>query len=220
MTGLVSVTSLGALARQVFVPCFAALHRKHPDIQVDLLPETTQVSLSMRETDIAVRLTRTEQKDLVVRRIGQMAFGLYANQAYLDRHDGIAFEDGCVGHCLVTHLNDRQNVLQSGWLSCLAPRARIVLRSNSYQTQLEAAAAGEGLACLPRFYADKDNRLRRLRAPAAEPVEEIWLVVHADNRNLARIRVVLDAIAQSVRRYAGSLLPSEETLCVEQAVAT
>jgi DNA-binding transcriptional LysR family regulator len=218
LSGLVSVASMDALARQVFVPCFSALHREHPDIKIDLLPDTEHVSLLMREADIAIRLTRPEQQNLVVRCIGHMAFGLYASQAYLDRHDGISFEDGCAGHCMVTHLDDRQNMPQSGWLSCLAPRARVVLRSNSYQTQLAAAAVGEGLACLPRFHADTDPRLRRLRAPAAEPVTDIWLVVHADNRHLPRIRVVLDAVTQAVRRYAGSLLPPEEQRRVQQGV--
>src|SRR3954451_19409897 len=53
LAGTVRVTSMDALAKQVFVPCFASLHRKHPDIEVNLLPDTTHVSLSMRETDIA-----------------------------------------------------------------------------------------------------------------------------------------------------------------------
>ena len=210
LAGTVSVTSMDALAGQVFVPCFAALHREHPDIEVDSLPDTTHVSLSMRETDIAVRLTRFEQHDLVVRRIGHLAFGLYASQAYLDQHDGPGFDDGCTGHRLVTHLDDRENLPQAGWLARLAPRARVVLRSNSYETQLAAAVAGEGMACLARFQADTDVRLQRLDAPTTAPVADIWLAVHGDNRHTPRIGWCLMPSPSSVRERASSLAPHEK----------
>jgi DNA-binding transcriptional LysR family regulator len=216
LAGTVSVTSLDVLASHVLVPCFAALHSKHPDIEVDLLADTTRVSLAMRETDIAVRLTRSEQHDLVVRRIGYLAFGLYASAAYLMQHDGPGFEDGCPGHRLVTHLDDRENLPQAGWLARLAPRARVVLRSNSYQTQFEAAVAGEGMACLARFQADTDMRLQRLEAPITAPVTDIWLAVHGDNRHTPRIRVVLDAITQAIRGRASRLAPEDERLADQQ----
>ncbi len=210
LAGTVSVTSMDVLASRVFVPCFAALHREHPEIEVDLLADTTHVSLAMRETDIAVRLTRFEQHDLVVRRIGHLAFGLYASQAYLDRHDGPGFEDGCTGHRLVTHLDDRENLPQAGWLAQLAPRARVVLRSNSYETQLAAVVAGEGMACLARFQADTDLRLQRLNTPATAPITDIWLAVHGDNRHTPRIRAVLEAMTAAVRGRASSLSPQGE----------
>jgi DNA-binding transcriptional LysR family regulator len=220
LSGFVSVTSTDALAGQVFVPCFSALHREHPDIEIDLLPDTEQVSLPMREVDIAIRLTRPKQPDLVVRCIGHMAFGLYASQDYFDRHNGIAFDEGGAGHCLVTHLDDRQNLLQSGWLADLAPRARVVLRTNSHQTQLEAVAAGEGLACLARFHADPDIRLRRSQTRAAAPGADIWLAVQADKRRTPRIRVVLDAITRAVQENAHSLSPPEELPVVQQGAMT
>ena len=70
LAGLVRVTCAETVASHILAPCFAALHAQHPEIMVELIPDPRELSLSMREAEIAVRLTRPDQHDLVVRRIG------------------------------------------------------------------------------------------------------------------------------------------------------
>jgi len=67
-------------------------------------------------------------------------------------------------------------------------------------------AAG-GLALLPRFRADAEPALRRIATPIPVPAAEIWLGVHRENRQVPRVRVVLDCIAQAVRGRAAILNP-------------
>lgn len=83
LAGLVRVTCAEAVASHILAPCFAALHRRHPDIMIELLPGTRELSLSRREADISVQLARPDQHDLVVRRLGRLAFGVYASRPTL-----------------------------------------------------------------------------------------------------------------------------------------
>jgi len=95
------------------------------------------------------------------------------------------------------------------WLAEHAGRALVVLRADSHETQLWAAACGCGLALLPRFRAEAEPALRRIATPAPVPPAEVWLGVHGENRRLSRVRTVLDCIAEAVRSRAAMLNPSE-----------
>ncbi|WP_210170414.1 LysR family transcriptional regulator, partial [Methylobacterium sp. Leaf456] len=78
LRGLVRVTCAETIAAHLLAPSFASLHARHPDIMIELIPNPRELSLAMREADISVRMRQPEQHDLVVRRIGGIAFGLYA----------------------------------------------------------------------------------------------------------------------------------------------
>lgn len=207
LAGLVRVTCAEAVASHILAPCFATLHMRHPDIMVELIPDPRQLSLSMREAEIAVRLTRPDQHDLVIRRIGSLAFGLYASPQYLNHHEELDVEGGCSGHHLITQLDDIQDTAQTGWLANVAPRARVAMQTSSHEAAVSAAVHGGGLACLARFRADREASLTRLIVPLAIPSTAIWLVVHNDNRRTPRIRAVLTHITEGVRKLTGELSP-------------
>lgn len=209
MAGLVRVTCAETVATHILAPGLATLHQQEPDIMVELIPNPRELSLSMREADISVRLRQPDQHDLVVRRIGTIAFGLYASPGYLDCHGGPDFADGCVGHHLITQSEDIEDVTQTDWLTDRAPRARVALQTSSHEAAVAAAVHGGGLACLARFRADGEAGLRRLPAPLPVPTARIWLVVHRDNRATPRIRVALTHITGCVRQLAPKLYPAD-----------
>ena len=212
LSGLVRVTCAETLASNLVAPCFGTLHVQHPDIMIELIPNPRELSLSMREADISVRLKRPDQHDLVVRRIGTVAYGLYASPDYLERHGELDYTGGCPGHHLITQLDGIQDVTQTEWLAELAPRARVAMQTSSHAAALAAALHGGGLASLIRYRADREDGLIRLRTPPVPsliPSSGIFLVVHKDNRRTPRIRVALDHITRWVRALADKLDPQD-----------
>lgn len=207
LSGLVRVTCAESVASHILAPCFAELHTDHPEIMIELIPHSSELSLAMREADISVRLKRSDQHDLVVRRVGTLAFGLYASKEYLKRHGEPDLSTGCPGHYLVAQLDDIEDQPQIRWLIDLAPRARISVQTSSHEAAVFAAVHGGGLACLARFRADSEERLVRLVVPERPPTTEIWLMVHKDNRDTARIRAALNHITDNLRSRADDLLP-------------
>ncbi|MGF7208910.1 DNA-binding transcriptional LysR family regulator [Skermanella aerolata] len=208
LAGLVRVTCAETIASYLLAPCLAALHAEHPDMMVELISNPRELSLAMREAEISVRLTRSDQHDLVVRKIGSLGFGLYAAPAYLDRQGEPDYAAGCSGHHLITQLDDIQDAAQASWLADLAPRARIAVQTNSHEAAVLTALHGGGLACLARFRGDRESRLTRLITQSPPPSTGIWLVVHRDNRHTARIRTVLSHITDSVHALAEALSPN------------
>ena len=212
LAGLVRITSSETIGSNLIAPCCGALHLQHPDIMVELLPNLRELSLSMREADIAIRIHPPEQHDLVVRRIGTIAFGLYASPAYIARHGDLDVQDGLSGHHLITQLGGIQDPAQTDWLATLAPRAHVALQTSSHAAALAAALQGGGLACLLRYRADREGGLLRIDAsllPTAIPSAGLWLVVHKDMRETPRIRVALDHIVKWVRKESHALNPGD-----------
>ncbi len=209
LEGVVRVTTLALLASHLLAPSTAALHAQHPEIMVELLCYVPSPNLAAREADIAVQLGRFAQPDLVVRRIGTLAFGLYASLAYLGKNGEPDTTAGCSGHHLITIVDEDALPEQAEWLAEIAGRARIMLRTDSRETQLWATLQGGGLALLPCFRADREAALQRLHTPSPAPGAEIWMAVHRDHRHMPRIRAVLDCIAEAARRSTNDLCPHQ-----------
>jgi len=211
LDGLVRVAGSQMLTSHLLAPSYAALHSLHSGILIEALPSLPGESLATQEADIAVRLRRFEHHELIVRSIGSIAFGLYGSVSYLARHGEPDLGSGCAGHQLITLLDEHELSEQAAWLAEHAGRARVVLKADSYATQHWAAYCGSGLAVLPRFRADAEPGLQRIRTPVPVPSAEIWLGVHRENRQVPRVRTVLDIIAEAVRSRAALLNPSEVT---------
>jgi len=181
LTGSVRLTATEVLAERFLIPRLAALHRRHPGIELEVVSDPRSLSLAKREADVAVRLARPQAGELVTRRLAGLAYGVYAAPEG-DRSGWIGLDDS------LAHLPEAQ------WLARHAAGARFVLRANTLMGQLAAARAGFGKALLPRWFADEEGGLVALPPPAPPPVREAWLVVHPDLKDVPRVRAVIDAV--------------------------
>jgi DNA-binding transcriptional LysR family regulator len=199
---------LEGFAETLLIPALADLAQRFPGIVVELAADDRTFSLAAREADIALRLARPRGQSLVGRKLGVVRFGIYASQAYLDRHGMPIFgtETGGEGHRLILMRDAAGTYPEIDHLEAIAPRAAVALRADSRPAHRAAAAAGMGIACFARHVAGRSawpdgsrGELVRLEAPPA-PEREIWLVQHEDTRLVPRIRAVADAIAAYLPR--------------------
>lgn len=207
LAGTVRVAGSPLLASHMLAPCAATLYSRHPEIRMELIANSAVPDLVQREADVSVQLRRHDQNGLVVRRIGTLAFGLYASLAYLSRHGKPDPDTGYAGHHLVTMVNEREIPEQAGWLADTAGQAQVLLRTNSRETLFWATLQAGGLALLPCFRGDLEPALQRLDTSSPVPGAEVWLVVHEEMRHVPRVRVVLDCVTETFRRTTGATNP-------------
>ncbi len=74
----VRVSAPPSVAAHLIAANMAAFCKAHPDIALTLSGAVENAALDRGEAEIAVRMTRPEEGDLLVRQIGVMRFGLYA----------------------------------------------------------------------------------------------------------------------------------------------
>ncbi len=63
-----------------------SIHQRHPALHLEILASQYPFNLAKREADILLRYGPPETGDLLGKRLGQIEFGLYANQTYVDAH--------------------------------------------------------------------------------------------------------------------------------------
>lgn len=80
MQGTVTVSAPPVLANELIMPAMPQLHQKHPDICLSLLGDMHYSNLYQREADIAIRIGRPTQEDLVVRKLTDMSYCFYAHK--------------------------------------------------------------------------------------------------------------------------------------------
>lgn len=207
LEGLVRVTTVDALAAHVLTPGLAALQTAHPGIVIEFITDNRSLSLARREADIAVRLGRFDAHETVVRKIGEMAFGVYAAPDYLHRRGAPDWAAGAPGHRIVRVQDDLLDTPDGRWFVERTRQAEPALLANSREVQLRGVAAGFGLGHLPCYLAATEPDLIQLDADPVV-VREIWMGVHRDTRHAPRIVAVQDALVSAVSHNKALLSPA------------
>src|SRR3569832_1786760 len=83
--GSVSLPAPPTLINALIAPHLGKLRARHPKLTHQLVGEMRIASLGRREADVALRLVRPTEPELVAKRLGSFAFGLYGHRAYLER---------------------------------------------------------------------------------------------------------------------------------------
>ncbi|QPF89030.1 LysR family transcriptional regulator [Bradyrhizobium commune] len=199
LKGTVRVTCTEALAYQLVAPAIAALRKTHPELRVDLIIGVRSLDIARREADLAVRFARPSASDLICRKLGDVAFALYASKRYLASKGVPKQGHGLADHDLIT-FTGAPAAMSPFFMGEPLEGVRIALRCDSPFVQLRSAANHGGIAEAVCFLGDATPELVRVwpeRPPARRPV---WLIMHQDMRRAARIRAVSTAITEAFRR--------------------
>ncbi len=186
MRGHVRISAPPALSSVLLAKPIAAIRREHPGIEITLVGEKRLASLNRREADIAVRMSRPEDGDYAITKVGEMAFHLYASKAYLEtvpeaQWTFIGYDEG---------MNASPQQLR---LFELAAGRPIAIRSSVLEFQAAAARLGGGVVLLPDFAVSDADDLQRIEDE--NPLRrEVWLVVHAEIKDVPAIRVLMEAL--------------------------
>jgi DNA-binding transcriptional LysR family regulator len=204
IAGVVRVTSPQAFGNGFVTPMLARLRDEQPEIVVELVADNANLSLTKREADLALRMGRPRQPLLVIRRLGDVANGLYASRDYLARCGRPRGSD-LSGHDYVDYDETYINKEHIAWFRQITRGGRCTFRVNGSHGLEAAARAGMGVAPLPCWMGDAASDLERV-LPTASVNNELWLVLHRDLRHVARVRALAEFFGREMRREAPRLL--------------
>jgi DNA-binding transcriptional LysR family regulator len=200
MTGTVRISAPPVFASSFLVPRLAALRASHPGIILELAGENRAVSLSRREADIAIRMSRPEPASTIARQVGRIVYGLYGARDYLNSvlEESWAF---------IGYDENLDHTPQQRWLLSLVRGRPLVFRTNDLASLRAATVAGIGLSALPRFIGDPDPSLQRLPVDTPAASRELWVAFHPDLKRSPRIRLVVDYLVDAIRGNKNLLDP-------------
>src|ERR1700731_973886 len=161
-SGLVRVTTLEMLARQVVVPAIANLMEMHPQLRVDLLVSLRTLDIARRQADIAVRIARPTDASLICRKLGEFGVTAYASRRYLEKYGRPQRGAGLRGHSVINYLITPASLGVQFHGESLDGARFAMQTSASAFTQMEAVANGVGIAELPCCLADEHPQIERV----------------------------------------------------------
>lgn len=197
--GVVRVSASEVVGVEVLPPILSQLRRQHPHLKVELILTNRLSDLLQLEADIAVRMVRPSQEQLLARRIGLIEVGLHARDDYLQQHGIPQQLQDLAAHSVIGF--DQETAFTRGLAIPGFERSTFALSSDSDLAQLALIRAGAGIGGCQVQLAKRDPRLQRVLPNTFALKMDTWVTMHEDLRNSPRCRVMFDALVQGLQHY-------------------
>ena len=196
--GTVRLAASDIIGAEVLPPVIAAFRRAHPKIEVELVLSNRNENLLQREADIAIRMVRPTQQQLVARKIGDVPVRLFAHRSYVKRR-GVPNtmvelrSHDLIGYDRVPAQFEGANVIVSAGDFCL--------RSDNDLAQLALLRAGAGIGGMQTQMGLRDKALVPVLHRQVVLPLEMWLVMHEDLRESRRVRLMHAFLDERLTAY-------------------
>lgn len=199
LSGTVRITASVVTSHFILPRIVADLRQAMPEIQIDLVPSDTTENLIFREADIAVRMYRPSQLDVITKHICDQPMAVYAAKSYLDRMgrpetledaarlDFVGFDKSDLIIRVMTNLGLE------------ASRDFFAVRCDQQAVHWELVRAGCGLGGAQTIIGDADPTMERiLEGQMQLQALPIWLTAPQALHSNARIRAVWDYLSAAL----------------------
>ncbi|GGF77214.1 transcriptional regulator [Azorhizobium oxalatiphilum] len=209
VSGTVRIGAPDGFGTFFLAPRLGAFSRQHPALEIQLLAMPRLVSLSKREADIAISLSRPKEGRLHARKLTDYRLGLYASRGYLAAHGTIESRAALMRHAFIGYIDDLIYAPELDYVPLVARELRPRLKSSNLIAQMQATRAGAGVCVLPCFMGAAEPDLVPVLPQEVTLTRTFYLITHTDMRDLARVRAAADFIAAEVTQAKGYFLGTE-----------
>ena len=200
--GTVRITASVFVSHHILPPIIAHIMRQEPDIAIELTPNDASENLLFREADIAIRMYRPTQLDVVAKHLGDLPLGVFGSVDYLNRMGRPeTVENMMNGHDLVGYDADEQILRGMRQMGLDARRDWFHIRCDNNVVYWELLRAGCGLGFSQIYVAMDDPQVEQVLPDLPIPPLPVWLVAHQAMRQTPRIRRVWDMLAEGLSPF-------------------
>ncbi|MER8806524.1 LysR family transcriptional regulator [Mesorhizobium australicum] len=200
--GTVRIAASEVVAAYVLPEMMARLGIEEPGIEVEIVASNQVENLLRRDADIAIRMVKPAQNELVARKVCDITLCACAAIAYLDRRGRPLGPADLVDHPLIGF--DRSDEMIRGFTQLGIPvsRSSFRFRADSQMVLWEAVRTGNGIGLGQEPLADRDPLVEKVLPGLPLPELPVWLAMHRDVRSSVRIRRVADFLHEELKRYS------------------
>lgn len=201
--GPLKITTTIAFGSVWLAPRLKEFLEDHPDIEVSLVLTDDELDLSMREADVAIRMTLPTQSDLIQRRLMTMKYHVFAAPSYLQKHGLPRSVEDLDAHRLVVFGEDaRPPVPTLNWLLDAGVKnggkRKPFLKVNSTYAIFRAVQSGIGVGALPHYLNRETGNLVEILPEVVGPELDLYFVFPEELRQSNRIAMFRDFMLRKV----------------------
>jgi DNA-binding transcriptional LysR family regulator len=179
----------------------------YPLIQLEIRLNDAELDLAMREADVAIRLHRPNQSEMIQRKLFTVHNHFYASKGYLAEYGSPTSPEQLDDHRIISfgepvpsYLGDI-NYLERMGRTDSSPR-RAVLKVNAIYGMLQACRAGTGIAMLPDYVTEAEDSLVPVLPDTELPAYEAYFVYPPALKNSKRVGVFRDFLVSKAREWS------------------
>ncbi len=196
---------------------FADLNALLEGVELEIISSHLHANHQTRGIELQIRNCLPETDTLVFRKVGDVAYGVYASKNYVSGHPA-ALREQRYKECawLGFAPDDLWYPAQVRWMEdkhIVRPK----MRTNTMTTLMNMTAAGSGLALLPVFMGNAHPDLVALTGALPELTNPEHIIVHRDVRREPAVRKAIDAIARVYKDMAARLTGTDEPVSIQAA---
>jgi DNA-binding transcriptional LysR family regulator len=200
--GIVRITASEVVGIEVLPPIITRLRKRYPDLRVEMVLTDRVQDLLRREADIAIRMVRPSQEQLVARRVGQIELGLHASEQYLLEHGTPRSTKELAEHSIIGYDQANAFIRAASKSFQGLPTESFSLTTDSTLAQLALIRSGAGIGICQVPLGKRTPKLTRILPKSFSMQLETWITMHEDLRNSPRCRVAFDALVEGLQEYA------------------
>ncbi|WP_323780979.1 LysR family transcriptional regulator [Thalassovita sp.] len=200
-TGSVRITASEVMALNYLPGIVANIRAALPGICIDLVASDSSDNLLFREADIAVRMYRPEQLEIVTRKLGEVRLGVCAARSYLEQHGRPETAQEMMDHALVGY--DHSELILRGMraMGWSATRDWFATRSDDQNVYWELIRSGCGVGFGQHRMIAADPDVELLNIGVEIPPLPVWLAAPQAVRHTPRIAAVWDQLSEGLAPF-------------------
>ena len=202
--GPLTITTTNFFGETWLCDAIAQFIAENPKIKINLKLCDYELDLSMREADIALRMTEPKKMDLIQRHLIRFNFHLYAHKDYLERMPKLEKLEDISKHHIICYTDNFEGPFHdSNWiikLTGINPLSHeLITKTTNLNTCVSLAEKGIGIACLPDYVAKQNNELVQILPQIERPPFNCYLCYPEELKSHQRIKTFRGFIVEKAK---------------------
>lgn len=188
--GTVRITASEFVSHYILPEIMADIRQSHPDIQLELNSTDLSENLLFREADIAIRMYRPTQLDMITRKLGVLELGLFASKSYIQRRGEPGNLEDLMAHDMIGYDRSERFIKGAAKFGWELTKTDFAVRCDLQTLHVELIKAGCGVGILSSEVGMQVPQLVRIIQSFPVPGLAVWLTSHEALRHTPRVRAV------------------------------
>jgi DNA-binding transcriptional LysR family regulator len=206
LKGKLTITTVVSFGTTWLTPRIKEFMDLHPEIEVELIFDDKELDLSTREADVAIRMRRPKQLNLIQKKFIDFNYHIYGSNEYLEKSGYPKILKDLDKHKFITYGRGAPSpVYNPDWVlkhgTKEGKKRKSVMKVNSVYGLLLAVQSGVGLAALPDYITHNIPNLTKVLPEESGKPTETHFVYPASLKNNARLMAFRNFIFSKVSEW-------------------
>ena len=192
LSGKLTVTTVVSFGTTWLTPRIKEFMDLNPEMEIELIFDDKELDLATRQADVAIRMRRPKQLNLIQKKFVDFNYHIYGSNEYLEKHGYPKSLKDLDKHKFITYGKGAPSpVYNPDWVLRVGAkdgkRRKSLMKVNSVYGLLLAVQSGVGLAALPDYIAHNKRGITKVLPNEPGKPTETHFVYPASLKNNARL---------------------------------